>query len=185
MPRSIAARPLAPHERRRLGSAAILMRLCGARQPLSCRQSVSELRVPSRDSARAPDCGCASSGEMRGCRPADPLGGWRGSRRPRSKILHVGRLAAWASGGPSSFDAHGEGPRYARDRCLQQSPGTVLREVLVRTAGFEPARPYGQKILSLQRLPVPPRPQAACSADYSAVTSLRFNRSRISLPGLK
>ena len=29
---------------------------------------------------------------------------------------------------------------------------------MVRTAGLEPARPFGQKILSLQRLPVPPRP---------------------------
>jgi hypothetical protein len=31
---------------------------------------------------------------------------------------------------------------------------------LVRTAGLEPARLEGQKILSLQRLPVPPRPHA-------------------------
>ena len=29
---------------------------------------------------------------------------------------------------------------------------------LVRTAGLEPARPEGQEILSLRRLPVPPRP---------------------------
>jgi hypothetical protein len=69
--------------------------------------------------------------------------------------------------------------------------------MLVRTAGLEPARPIGQKILSLQRLPVPPRPhgpdcpahlstgQAALVNHNSAATSLRFSRSRISLPGLK
>ena len=85
---------------------------------------------------------------------------------------------------------------------------------MVRTAGFEPALSYEKKILSLQRLPVPPRPhinlpsrlqeelgvgneQADCKAlpsipsrqregkDYSAVTSVRLSRSRISLPGLK
>src|SRR5436305_14031655 len=31
---------------------------------------------------------------------------------------------------------------------------------MVRTAGLEPARPEGQEILSLRRLPVPPRPHA-------------------------
>ena len=34
----------------------------------------------------------------------------------------------------------------------------IDRQVLVRTAGLEPARPEGQEILSLRRLPVPPRP---------------------------
>ena len=32
-------------------------------------------------------------------------------------------------------------------------------EVLVRKEGFEPPRPFGHKILSLARLPVPPLPQ--------------------------
>ncbi len=29
---------------------------------------------------------------------------------------------------------------------------------MVRAAGLEPARPYGQQILSLARLPISPRP---------------------------
>src|SRR2546430_12440687 len=32
-------------------------------------------------------------------------------------------------------------------------------KVLVRKEGFEPPRPFGHKILSLARLPVPPLPQ--------------------------
>ena len=32
-------------------------------------------------------------------------------------------------------------------------------EILVRKEGFEPPRPFGHKILSLARLPVPPLPQ--------------------------
>src|SRR4051812_41474724 len=99
-------------------------------------------------------------GDMRACRPADPLGGWRGSRRPRSKILLVGRLAAWASGGPSSRLARlkKRAASAALRSLVLDHPPDGLRSRLVRTAGFEPARPYGQKILSLQRLPVPPRP---------------------------
>ena len=34
---------------------------------------------------------------------------------------------------------------------------------LVRTAGLEPAQPFGRKILSLVRLPVSPRPHAGDS----------------------
>ena len=65
---------------------------------------------------------------------------------------------------------------------------------LVRTAGLEPARPEGQKILSLQRLPVPPRPHgqgdsAICgrrdSRNGRKADVQTFSRSRISLPGLK
>jgi hypothetical protein len=75
-------------------------------------------------------------------------------------------------------------PRFARIAMLA-SPPDWLRVAMVRTAGFEPACPYGPKILSLLRLPVPPRPRSGCSANYSAVTSLKLSRSRISLPGLK
>ena len=65
-----------------------------------------------------------------------------------------------------------------------------LRVVLVRTAGFEPALPIGKRILSPQRLPFRhvrslSHGDGSCQPGYSAVTSLRFNRSRISLPGLK
>ena len=35
----------------------------------------------------------------------------------------------------------------------------AFSEVLVRKEGFEPPRPFGHKILSLARLPVPPLPQ--------------------------
>src|ERR1700688_3807818 len=34
-----------------------------------------------------------------------------------------------------------------------------LSKVMVRAEGFEPPQPFGHKILSLARLPVPPRPQ--------------------------
>jgi hypothetical protein len=38
----------------------------------------------------------------------------------------------------------------------------VMRwRVLVRKEGFEPPRPFGHKILSLARLPVPPLPHGA------------------------
>src|SRR5690349_4575119 len=43
-----------------------------------------------------------------------------------------------------------------------------LRIQMVRKEGFEPPRPFGHKILSLARLPVPPLPQW-----YSYSTSLR------------
>ena len=77
-----------------------------------------------------------------------PLAGWRGSRRPRSKILHVGRPAAWASGGPSSFRARASQGNAGRDlaslgsRC-SPVPRTGCAFAMVRTAGFEPARPLG------------------------------------------
>src|SRR5207249_6685824 len=35
----------------------------------------------------------------------------------------------------------------------------TLRKIVVRKEGFEPPRPFGHKILSLARLPVPPLPQ--------------------------
>src|SRR5712691_13113775 len=41
---------------------------------------------------------------------------------------------------------------FARDKLS-------LSESLVRETGVEPARPFGHKILSLARLPVPPLPQ--------------------------
>src|SRR6266481_6294143 len=44
------------------------------------------------------------------------------------------------------------GSRFARDK-----PSSSER--LVRKEGFEPPRPFGHKILSLARLPVPPLPQ--------------------------
>ena len=61
--------------------------------------------------------------------------------------------------------------------------------MLVRTVGVEPTLPIGKRILSPQRLPF--RHVRLSPGDgselpvYSAVTSWRFNRSRISLPGLK
>ena len=65
-----------------------------------------------------------------------------------------------------------------------------ISNLLVRTAGFEPALPIGKRILSPQRLPFRhvrscSHGDGRCSQGYSAVTSLRFKRSRISLPGLK
>ena len=40
-------------------------------------------------------------------------------------------------------------------------------EILVRETGVEPARPFGHKILSLARLPVPPLPQRGQLAHYT------------------
>ena len=41
------------------------------------------------------------------------------------------------------------------------APGKISSaETLVRKEGFEPPRPFGHKILSLARLPVPPLPQS-------------------------
>ena len=52
------------------------------------------------------------------------------------------------------------------ERALESSvaaglaPGKISSaETLVRKEGFEPPRPFGHKILSLARLPVPPLPQ--------------------------
>ncbi len=42
-------------------------------------------------------------------------------------------------------------------------------EILVRKEGFEPPRPFGHKILSLARLPVPPLPQWCQLTDYTGV----------------
>ena len=63
---------------------------------------------------------------------------------------------------------------------------------MVRTAGFEPALPIGKRILSPQRLPfrhVRPtqslRPATVVEPVLFRSHFLRFNRSRISLPGLK
>ena len=69
-------------------------------------------------------------------------------------------------------------------------PADWLEPMMVRTAGFEPALPYGKRILSPQRLPFrhvrsSGHGDGSASRGYSAVTSLRFKRSRISLPGLK
>lgn len=83
----------------------------------------------------------------------------------------------------------------------------TLRGGVVRTAGFEPTLPEGKQILSLQRLPVSPRPHdfAVClprlvqarrkrSAEapielwirkQELATAQTLSRSRISLPGLK
>ena len=48
-------------------------------------------------------------------------------------------------------------------------PGAAAGLVgLVRTAGLEPARPEGQKILSLRRLPVPPRPLPGHASAWGA-----------------
>ncbi len=44
--------------------------------------------------------------------------------------------------------------RYARS-----GQNLAFSEILVRKEGFEPPRPFGHKILSLARLPVPPLPQ--------------------------
>src|SRR5216683_3827479 len=42
-------------------------------------------------------------------------------------------------------------------------------EILVRKEGFEPPRPFGHKILSLARLPVPPLPQWGQHSNYTGV----------------
>ena len=64
--------------------------------------------------------------------------------------------------------------------------------MLVRTVGVEPTLSYEKRILSPQRLPFrhvrlsSSRPATVVDfAGYSAVTSPKFSRSRISLPGLK
>ena len=76
-------------------------------------------------------------------------------------------------------------------------PPDGLCVMLVRTAGLEPARPIGQKILSLQRLPfrhvrnrradhIPALSLTAYARDHkSLAVPLRLSLSRISLPGLK
>ena len=61
----------------------------------------------------------------------------------REQVLARGVLRAGASGG------------------ITLSTGLKLKgENLVRKEGFEPPRPFGHKILSLARLPVPPLPHA-------------------------
>src|ERR1700736_1063926 len=42
-----------------------------------------------------------------------------------------------------------------------------LSKVMVRAEGFEPPQPFGHKILSLARLPVPPRPQRHQQQQYT------------------
>ena len=69
-------------------------------------------------------------------------------------------------------------------------PPAYLLVVLVRTVGIEPTLPIGKRILSPQRLPFrhvrsPGHSDGRAILAYSAVTSFRFKRSRISLPGLK
>ncbi len=48
-----------------------------------------------------------------------------------------------------------------------------VSERLVRKEGFEPPRPFGHKILSLARLPVPPLPRGA---SILAGAASRFHR---------
>ena len=49
------------------------------------------------------------------------------------------------------------------------APGKISSaEILVRKEGFEPPRPFGHKILSLARLPVPPLPQLTHYTGFSA-----------------
>jgi hypothetical protein len=53
---------------------------------------------------------------------------------------------------------------FLQNKDEEESPSDPLRtnfplENLVRKEGFEPPRPFGHKILSLARLPVPPLPQ--------------------------
>src|SRR6266403_5476678 len=60
------------------------------------------------------------------------------------------------------------GSRFARDK-----PSSSER--LVRKEGFEPPRPFGHKILSLARLPVPPLPQWwVYSTSLKRAAPLRF-----------
>jgi hypothetical protein len=49
--------------------------------------------------------------------------------------------------------------------------GQIPKENLVRERGLEPPRPFGHKILSLARLPVPPLPHRRYFADYTDVLS--------------
>src|SRR5216683_8343680 len=50
-----------------------------------------------------------------------------------------------------------------------------LARTLVRETGVEPARPFGHKILSLARLPVPPLPQwCFYSTSLGGTAPLRF-----------
>src|SRR5712692_6715452 len=61
-----------------------------------------------------------------------------------------------------------------------------LAKTLVRERGFEPPRPFGHKILSLARLPVPPLPQWGHDSDYTAVCTddrslARFDYWRLAL----
>jgi hypothetical protein len=51
----------------------------------------------------------------------------------------------------NSYREMGEGERGKLELTQEQN--------LVRKEGFEPPRPFGHKILSLARLPVPPLPQ--------------------------
>src|SRR5436305_678698 len=71
------------------------------------------------------------------------------------------RLASLSSGGAPMTLAT-TGPTSARRSQPASSASDALapRHAMVRTAGLEPARQW-QKILSLQRLPIPPRPRIA------------------------
>jgi hypothetical protein len=60
--------------------------------------------------------------------------------------------------------------RYARS-----GQNFAFCEILVRKEGFEPPRPFGHKILSLARLPVPPLPQWwLYSTSLRSAAPLRF-----------
>jgi hypothetical protein len=56
-----------------------------------------------------------------------------------------------------------------------------LLESLVRETGVEPARPFGHKILSLARLPVPPLPRWCQLIDYTVVPALFVHTSVYSI----
>jgi hypothetical protein len=72
----------------------------------------------------------------------------RNSFRRFDGIAEVEFLVGIATGGMQGEKPFG----FSQDKI--SSP-----EILVRETGVEPARPFGHKILSLARLPVPPLPQ--------------------------
>jgi hypothetical protein len=86
------------------------------------------------------------------------------------------------------------GSRYLRSHCgpvgkaMGMGRSDRAREVVVGAAGFEPARPCGQRILSPRRLPVTPRPRAELPSDaqvYDRWRGARAAQKRYDSPSRK
>src|SRR5437588_1391672 len=88
--------------------------------------------------------------------------------RTRHARRFKGRFTCWSTGADGYFHPVQKGRLYRTGNRLAAEVDTIgeyfaFSEVLVRKEGFEPPRPFGHKILSLARLPVPPLPHRSNS----------------------
>ncbi len=98
---------------------------------------------------------------------------------PRIALGEKGKGRVWKLGESessvkSSNQNRGSGKRALRPAALAQGK-ISSEEILVRKEGVEPPRPFGHKILSLARLPVPPLPQwCVYSTSLRSAAPLQF-----------